>query len=77
MADTLEAALEPLRTYLRSIAEPRARFDAIVEVGSRIKRDELQTLAHDLRDEGKTWKEIGQIMGGVSYQRAFQYGKGE
>jgi CRISPR/Cas system-associated exonuclease Cas4 (RecB family) len=77
MADSLEAALEPLRTYLRSISEPRQRYDEIREASRTITRDELQRLALDLRDDGKKWKEIGEIMGGVTYQRAHQFGKGK
>ncbi|MGY1579176.1 hypothetical protein [Streptomyces sp. MN13] len=77
MADTLEAALEPLRTYLRNITEPGQRYAQILEASQAIKRDELQRLALDLREDGKKWKEIGAIMGDVSYQRAFQYGRGE
>ncbi len=77
MADYLEAALEPLRTYLRSISEPKQRYSEIPEAGRIITRDELQRLALDLRADGKKWKEIGEIMGGVTYQRAHQFGKGE
>jgi hypothetical protein len=77
MTDSLEAALAPLRGYLRSISEPHQRYEQIREASRTITRDELQRLALDLRGDGKKWKEIGAIMGGVTYQRAFQYGKGE
>jgi hypothetical protein len=77
MTDSLEAALAPLRDYLRSISEPHQRYEQIREASRTITRDELQRLALDLRGDGKKWKEIGAIMGGVTYQRAFQYGKGE
>ncbi|MFJ9420727.1 hypothetical protein [Streptomyces sp. NPDC101249] len=77
MADTLEAALEPLRTYLRNINEPSQRYAQILEACRVVRRGELQSLALDLRGDGKKWKEIGEIMGGVTYQRAHQFGKGK
>lgn len=80
MTDSLDAALAPLHAHLRGIGDLGERYQAIREVEhafEALKRTHLQEVAQGLRAEGKTWKETGQIMGGVTYQRAFQYGKGE
>lgn len=77
MTDSLDTALAPARTHLRNISDPRARYERIKEAGKLLTREELKQLALELRAEKKTWKEIGQIMGGVTYQRAFQIAHGE
>lgn len=77
MADSLDSALAPARAHLRNISEPHERYAQIKEAGKLLTREELQRLALDLRAEGRKWKEIGEIMGGVSYQRAFQIAHGE
>lgn len=80
MTDSLNAALAPLHAHLRAIGDLSERYKAIREVEDLfedLKRTQLQEVAQGLRAEGKKWKEVGAIMGGVTYQRAFQYGKGE
>ncbi|MFJ1647970.1 hypothetical protein [Streptomyces sp. NPDC088258] len=80
MTDSLDAALAPLHAHLRAISDLSDRYTAIREAEDefeKLKRTHLQEVALGLRAEGKKWKEAGAIMGGVSYQRAFQYGRGE
>lgn len=77
MTDSLDSALKPARAHLRNISDPRTRYERIKEAGRLLTREELKQLALDLRAEQKTWKEIGEIMGGVTYQRAFQIAHGE
>lgn len=80
MTDSLNAALAPLHAHLRAIGDLGERYKAIREVEDLfedLKRTQLQEVAQGLRAEGKKWKEVGAIMGGVTYQRAFQFGKGE
>lgn len=80
MTDSLDSALEPLADHIRGIGDHQARF-AEVEAAERLflalKRALLQEIALGLRAEGKKWKEIGEVMGGVTYQRAFQMGRGQ
>jgi hypothetical protein len=80
MTDPLDAALAPLADHIRGISDLPARFAEVEEAERRVlvlKRALLQEVAIGLRAEGKKWKEIGSIMGSVSYQRAFQIGRGE
>jgi hypothetical protein len=78
MADSLDTSLAPLADHVRSISDHQARFEEIEAAEARflnLKRTLLQEVALGLRAEGKKWKEIGEIMGGVTYQRAFQLGR--
>ncbi|WP_030917382.1 hypothetical protein [Streptomyces sp. NRRL B-24720] len=80
MTDSLDAAFAPLHARLRAISDLSERYKAIREAEEtfeHLKRTHLQEVAQGLRAEGKKWKEVAAIMGGVSYQRAFQYGRGE
>ncbi|MDX2732854.1 hypothetical protein [Streptomyces sp. PA03-2a] len=80
MTHSLDAALAPLHAYLRAISDLSERYKAIREAEDafeNLKRTQLQEVAQGLRADGKKWKEVAEIMGGVSYQRAFQYGRGE
>jgi hypothetical protein len=80
MTDSLDKALAPLATHIRAIDDYPTRYQEIEAAEERfraLKRLLLQETALGLRAEGKKWKEIGAIMGGVTYQRAFQIGHGE
>lgn len=84
MADSPTAPFAPYDEQLRAIPDLTERWDAYLELADRLeqelelwRRRQRQEIALGFRDQGKTWKEIGQIMGGVSLQRAHQYGKGE
>lgn len=80
MTDSLEASLAPLHAHLRAISDLSERYEAIrdaEDLFENLKRTQLQEVARGLRAEGKKWKEVAAIMGGVTYQRAFQYGRGE
>lgn len=80
MADSLDTALAPLVAHIRGISDERAQFEEMESAEERflaVKRMLLQEMALGLRAQGKKWKEIGEIMGGVTYQRAFQIGRGQ
>ncbi|WP_326768828.1 hypothetical protein OG978_33670 [Streptomyces sp. NBC_01591] len=80
MTDSLDAAFAPLHAHLRAISDFSERYQAIRNAENEfenLKRAHLKEVAQGLRAEGKKWKEVAEIMGGVSYQRAFQYGQGE
>jgi hypothetical protein len=84
MADSLDAPYAPYDEQLRAIADLNERWTAYLELAQRLedelelwRRRQRQEIALGFRDQKKTWKEIGEIMGGVTYQRAHQFGKGE
>ncbi|MFF7184685.1 hypothetical protein ACFZAR_05500 [Streptomyces sp. NPDC008222] len=84
MADSPNAPYALYDEQLRAITDLGERWIAYLELAKRLedelelwRRRQRQEIALGFRDEGKTWKEIGETMGGVSFQRAFQYGKGE
>lgn len=84
MADSPDAPFTSYDEQLRAITDLKERWNAYVALASHLedelelfRRRQRQEIARGFKDEGKTWKEIGQIMGGVTYQRAHQFGKGE
>jgi hypothetical protein len=84
MADSSDAPFAPFDARLRAVEDLTERWAAFVDLAEYLD-DELeafrvrqrQEIALGFRAEGKKWKEIGEIMGGVTYQRAHQFGKGE
>jgi hypothetical protein len=84
MADSPDAPFTRYDEHLREITDLNERWAAYLELANFLetelelwRRRQRQEIAQGFRDEGKTWKEIGKAMGDVSFQRAFQYGKGE
>lgn len=80
MADSLDSAFEPLAAHIRDVSDLHERYgevEAAEQVFLALKRVLLQEIALGFRAEGKKWKEIGSIMGDVTYQRAFQIGRGQ
>lgn len=83
MADSPDAPFTRYDEQLRAIADLNERWDTYLALAKFLedelelwRRRQRQEIALGFRGEGKTWKEIGQAMGDVSFQRAFQYGKG-
>ncbi|MGW2861908.1 hypothetical protein [Streptomyces sp. NPDC001205] len=80
MTDSLDAALAPVAAHIRAISGHRARYEEIEaaeECFRTLKRALLREIALEMRAEKRKWKEIGDTLGGVTYQRAFQIGHGE
>ena len=84
MADSPDAPFARYDDQLRQIADLHERWDTFVDLSKQLERElELfrkrhrQEIARGFKDEGKTWKEVGEIMGGVTYQRAHQFSRGE
>jgi hypothetical protein len=80
MANSLDTALAPLADHIRAIGDHRERYEEIEAAEQHflaLKRALLQEVALGLRAQGKKWKEIGDTLGGVTYQRAFQMGRGQ
>lgn len=80
MTDSLDAALAPLAAHIRGISDHRARYGEIEAAEERfrsLKHMLLKEIALEMRAQGSKWKEIGDTLGGVTYQRAFQIGRRE
>ena len=84
MADSYDAPSAAFDERLRAVTNLAERWVAFVDLADHLERElelfrrrQRQEIALAFREQGKTWKEIGDTMGGVSYQRAFQFGKGE
>jgi hypothetical protein len=84
MADSPGAPFAPYEDRLRAVDDLTERWAMFVDLAKGLEEDleafrvrQRQEIALAFRAEGKKWKEIGQIMGGVTYQRAHQFGKGE
>ncbi|MFE8961770.1 hypothetical protein [Streptomyces iakyrus] len=84
MADSPDTPYAPYDEQLRAIGDLNERWSAYLKLAKQLedelelwRRRQRQEIALGFREQDKTWKEIGEIMGGVTYQRAHQFGKGE
>ncbi|MFE0794729.1 GIY-YIG nuclease family protein [Streptomyces mutabilis] len=72
-------AMDALRSQMRSFSDTQVRYRVMMELGEQFRaweREQRKEIALALYAEGRTWRDVGQIMGGVSYQRAHQYAYG-
>lgn len=80
MTDNLDPFVATLIAELDAISDPADRFQAAVTVEARLDdefRQVRQRIAIELYAGGdRTYREVGEIMGGVSAQRAEQVAKG-
>lgn len=84
MADSSDTPFARYDEELRAIPDLAERWAAYLGLAEFLetelelwRRRQRQEIAMGFRDQKKTWKEIGEAMGGVSLQRAHQFGKGE
>jgi len=80
MTDTLDATIAAVAGALKDISDPIERYQAIVTLDSRIdevRKEARRSVAQDLHDGGRPWREVGELMGGVSAQRAWQIARSE
>lgn len=76
--DELMEFTATLPERLRSIPDPADRYAALVEAEERkdlLVKASLREVAVNLKSHGLTWREVGNVMGGVSSQRAHQISK--
>lgn len=79
MTERLESDVATLIADLDAISDPAVRFHATVTIEALIDeelRKVRQRIAAQLRGMGLTFREIGEVMGGVTLQRAEQVLKG-
>ncbi|MFD8919429.1 hypothetical protein ACFV0Y_16620 [Streptomyces sp. NPDC059569] len=80
MTNSMDATLATLNEQLRAKSDLVERYEAVRDIERKFKAAvviQLQEIALGLKAEGRTWPQVGEIMGGVSYQRAHQISKGE
>ena len=79
MTPDQEALIDRLVESLDAVADPAERHQTTSEVAEQVNvalRGVRQRIATELHDSGKPWREVGEIMGGVSSQRAHQIANG-
>jgi len=80
MTPALDLAIAAVDDALSEIDDPGAFRDSMREaeakIGEVFKRQRAR-LANALYAQGKPWREVGEILGGVSAQRAWQISRGE
>lgn len=79
MTQPQDSAVAAVVDVLDAIDEPEDRFQGLLVMEGKLDvalRGVRRRIAEQLRTQGKTYREIGAIMGGVSAQRAEQIAKG-
>jgi hypothetical protein len=80
MTDLLEPAVAGVRGALDAVDDPIERYQATCDVEKKVRsliKGARQKIALELKREySKTWREVGEIMGGVTAQRAEQISRG-
>lgn len=77
--EAIDAEINKMMADLRAIEDPVARYHAATQLQKdwRIAiAERKKRFALDLRDQGRSWREVGEIMGGLSSQRAEQISRG-
>ncbi|MEC4016067.1 hypothetical protein [Streptomyces sp. H27-D2] len=80
MDATLDTAVADLVDALDAISDPQKRYQASRETETAVAagiRGVRQRIAVELKTGGLKWREVGEIMGNVSAQRAFQISRSE
>lgn len=75
----INAQLDKVVAELRAIEDPVKRYHAVNRFQEQWQlaiKERKRRFALDLREQGKSWREIGEIMGGLSSQRAEQISRG-
>lgn len=79
MTPDQESLIDRLVESLDDVADPAERHQATSEVAEKVNmalRGVRQRIATELHDDGRSWREVGEVMGGVSSQRAHQIANG-
>ena len=79
MTETLDSPIAALADAVAAFSDPGEFYRVSREVETRVTaemRAARQKLVLGLREQGLTWKGIGEVLGGVSPQRAEQISRG-
>jgi hypothetical protein len=80
MTHSLTTAFDAVASTLADIDDPVARLEKAREgdvTWSEILKKTRQSAALDLYAQLKSWRQVGETMGGLSAQRAWQISRGE
>lgn len=79
MTETLDTPIAQLTEIVDAIDDPGDLYRVSREVEARVA-SAMRTIRQDralrLKEQGLTWRKIGELMGGVSAQRAEQISRG-
>jgi hypothetical protein len=79
MTETLDAPIAHIVELVDAISDPGELYRVSREAETRVTgamRAARQRTALKLKGEGLTWRQIGELLGGVSAQRAEQISRG-
>jgi hypothetical protein len=79
MTPSLEAAVATVTAELDAIDDPTERYQAMKQTESALDasfKKVRQRIALELK-QTRTWRQVGEIMGGVTPQRAEQISRGQ
>ncbi|MEU2236151.1 hypothetical protein [Streptomyces vietnamensis] len=79
MTETLDAPIAAVADAVSAFSDPGELYQVSREAESRVIEDMRairQRLVLGLREQGLTWRSIGELLGGVSAQRAEQISRG-
>lgn len=80
MTETKETAVAAVVAVLDAIEDPAERFEELGEVEVMLEaalKDARRKISLELKASGITWREVGEVMGGVTAQRAHQISEGK
>jgi len=80
MTQTLDAAIANVADAIDGTGDPLERLQLVREAESKLGdvfKAARQRIAQALYAQGKPWREVGELMGGLSAQRAWQISRGE
>ncbi|MFI6032980.1 hypothetical protein ACIBBD_02120 [Streptomyces sp. NPDC051315] len=80
MAQTLETAIAAVANAITEPDDPAMQFERLREAEAKMNqafKEARQVIANGFYAQGKPWREVGEAMGGVSAQRAWQIARGE
>lgn len=79
MTEAWDSAIASVGAAVRSVVDPRERFKAMKDSEAKYAsemREVQREIALELREQKLTYRQIGEVMGGVTAQRAEQVAKG-
>jgi hypothetical protein len=80
MTETKETAVAAVVAVLDAVEDPGRRYSEMREIEVMLEAALLNVrrrISIDLKASGKTWREVGEVMGGVTAQRAHQISQGK
>jgi hypothetical protein len=80
MTQTLDTAIAAVAGAIAEPDDPAMQYERLREAeakASEVFKQARRAIANGFYSQGKPWREVGELMGGVSAQRAWQVARGE